>query len=90
MIRAILDWILDKRLSLAEAFKIMDVNFDGVLKIDDLNKFLESTLAVDIHKHRMNIDRLFKIMDLSKSGSIFMVDFEKLFSKVFRLESAAT
>jgi hypothetical protein len=31
IIRLILDWILDKRLSLADAFKIMDVNFDGVI-----------------------------------------------------------
>jgi hypothetical protein len=31
IIRLILDWILDKRLSLSDAFKIMDVNFDGVI-----------------------------------------------------------
>jgi hypothetical protein len=30
IIRQILDWILDKRLSLVDAFKIIDVNFDGV------------------------------------------------------------
>ncbi len=33
VIRLILDWILDKRLSLADAFKIMDVNFDGVIQV---------------------------------------------------------
>ena len=36
VIRQILDWIFDKRLSLADAFKIMDVNFDGVIQLSDL------------------------------------------------------
>ena len=33
VIRLILDWILDKRLSLSDAFKIIDVNFDGVIQV---------------------------------------------------------
>jgi Ca2+-binding EF-hand superfamily protein len=40
LVRDILDWILDKRLSLGEAFKLMDIDFDGVLSPADLNTFL--------------------------------------------------
>ena len=90
MIRQILDWVLDKRLSLADAFKIIDVNFDGVVSLEDLKMFLHDTFGIDVNRERLGVERLFKIMDPSKAGSIFMVDFENLFAKVFKKEASAT
>ena len=86
MIRSIFDWIIDKRLSFSEAFKLMDVNFDGVVSPSDLQAFLERTFNLDVSRHRLKVDRVFKIMDHSKAGSILRVDFENTFSKVFRQE----
>jgi hypothetical protein len=90
VIRQILDWVLDKRLSLADAFKIIDVNFDGVVSLEDLKMFLHDTFGIDVNRERLGVERLFKIMDPSKAGSIFMVDFENLFAKVFKKEASAT
>jgi Ca2+-binding EF-hand superfamily protein len=83
-IRMILDWIIDKRLSLSEAFKLMDINFDGVVLLSDLQSFLQKTFNIDLNRYRLKIERVFKILDHSKSGSIFLVDFENTFAKVFR------
>ena len=33
MIKRILDWIIDQRLSLSEAFKVIDIDFDGVINL---------------------------------------------------------
>ena len=48
--------------------------------------FLHDTFGIDVNRERLGVERLFKIMDLSKAGSIFMVDFENLFAKVFKKE----
>ncbi len=68
LIRRILDWILDKRLSLQEAFKLMDSDFDGVLTLNDLTKFLKDTFAIDHLENRLKLERLFRILDLGKTG----------------------
>lgn len=40
LIKKLLDWIVDHRLSLSEAFKLIDSDFDGTLSPQDLNGFL--------------------------------------------------
>jgi Ca2+-binding EF-hand superfamily protein len=40
MIRKIKDWIQNKGLTVEEAFKCFDMNFDGYVTKDDLNKSL--------------------------------------------------
>ena len=35
-----LEWMLEKRLSLSEAFKLIDKDFDGVLSLEDLKTYL--------------------------------------------------
>jgi len=40
MIRKIKDWIQTKGLTVEEAFKCFDMNFDGYVTKDDLNKSL--------------------------------------------------
>jgi hypothetical protein len=83
MIRRILDWILNQRLSLAEAFKLMDANFDGVMTLSDLTSFLRDTFGVDTNSFRVKLERLFRILDLGKTGSIYMVDFENMFTRAY-------
>lgn len=89
MIRRILDWILNQRLSLGEAFKLLDTDFDGVLTIRDLAAFLRDTLNLDTtNTYRVKLERLFRILDLSKTGRIFQVDFENLFTRAYHLKSS--
>jgi Ca2+-binding EF-hand superfamily protein len=83
MIRRIFEWILDQRLSLAEAFKLMDADYDGVLTLSDLGKFLAKNFGVDPHSHRIKLERLFRILDLGKTGCIYLVDFENMFTHVY-------
>jgi hypothetical protein len=66
------------------------VDFDGVITLADLQSFLRDALNIDVNRYRLKIDRLFKILDLSKSGSLYHVDFEKLFTTVFHSESSST
>jgi Ca2+-binding EF-hand superfamily protein len=47
MIRTVLEWILTNRFTLSEAFKLLDRDFDGVLTLSDLSKFLQETFGVD-------------------------------------------
>jgi Ca2+-binding EF-hand superfamily protein len=70
-------------MSLSEGFKMIDANFDGVVTLSDLSKFLRDTFGVDTNGLRMKIERLFRILDLGKTGSIYMVDFENMFTKAY-------
>jgi Ca2+-binding EF-hand superfamily protein len=63
IIRRILDWVLDKRYSLAEAFKIIDSDFDGTLSQRDIENFLEGHFQVNLQTHSLRVERLFKILD---------------------------
>ena len=89
MIRTVLEWILTNRLSLSEAFKLMDRDFDGVLTLSDLSKFLQETLGVDPETHKLKVQRLFRVLDLGKTGKVYMVDFENMFSRVYKQRGAA-
>lgn len=84
IIKSVLDWILDKRLSLSEAFKLIDFNFDGVISIQDLQSFLRESLQVEVDKYRIKVEGLYRVMDVGKAGRIYLTDFENLFTKVFR------
>jgi hypothetical protein len=61
----------------------MDINFDGVVSLSDLQSFLQKTFNVDVNRYRLKIERVFKILDHSKTGSIFLVDFENTFFSRF-------
>ena len=88
MIRTVLEWILTNRFSLSEAFKLMDRDFDGVLTLSDLSKFLQETFEVDPETHRLKLQRLFRVLDLGKTGKVYMVDFENMFSRVYKQRGA--
>lgn len=86
MLRVVLDWVIDQRMSLGEAFKMIDLDMDGVIGLKDLQLFLEDKFKVDLKVYRLKTERLFKVLDLSKTGAVYLVDFEKLFSQVFKKE----
>jgi hypothetical protein len=88
MIRRVLEWVLTNRYSLGEAFKLLDWDFDGVLTLPDLAKFLQETFAVDSDTHRLKVHRLFRVLDIGKTGKVYLVDFENLFSRVYRQRGA--
>ena len=89
MIRTVLEWILTNRLSLSEAFKLMDRDFDGVLTLSDLSKFLQETFGVDPETQKLKLQRLFRVLDLGKTWKVYMVDFENMFSRVYKQRGAA-
>lgn len=82
IIKSILDWITYKRLNLQEAFRVIDGDFDGLIREEDLTAFLKAHLGIELTEQKLS--RLFCVLDLAKSGSIHLVDFERLFSDVHR------
>jgi len=88
MIRRVLEWILTNRYSLSEAFKLLDWDFDGVLTLPDLSKFLQETFGVDPDAYKLKLHRLFRVLDLGKTGKVYLVDFENMFSRVYKQRGA--
>ena len=67
MIQQIKAWIQKQGLTVEEAFKCFDMNFDGYISKDDLNKSLQQLL--EIPKDEIlatKLDRLFNLMDFFK------------------------
>jgi Ca2+-binding EF-hand superfamily protein len=65
-------------LTIGEAFKIIDADFDGIISIPDLKKFIIEVLKYESEASFQNtkLERLYRIIDQSKSGKIFQSDFE--------------
>lgn len=66
-------------MSIEEAFKIADIDFDGNIGKTDLKSFLSEILHVPkefITDTRL--DRLYKLMDSHKRDSIHLSDFRKV------------
>jgi Ca2+-binding EF-hand superfamily protein len=80
ILKKLLDWILEKKFTLSEAFTMIDSDFDGTISLKDLSDFLENTLKVDISIYNNKVERLFRFFDLSKAGKVYLVDFQKIFS----------
>jgi len=82
-LKSILGWIQEKNFSLSQAFKVIDHDFDRSISVEDLRKFLVEKLKVDLSEiQNFKLERLHKIMDTSKTGKIFLSDFEQLFSHI--------
>lgn len=76
MINQIKDWISQQRITIEEAFKCFDRDFDGVVSKVDLRASLLALLRLkeeDILPTKL--DRLFRLMDFYKTGSIQLSDF---------------
>ncbi|KAL4439089.1 hypothetical protein ABPG74_008864 [Tetrahymena malaccensis] len=75
------DWFKTEKLTLEDAFRVFDKDFDGVISKNDLRSFLEDVLKCpkeDLTNARLN--RVFKLMDEHKRGQIQMSDLKKIIS----------
>jgi len=66
-------------LNAEDAFRIIDIDFDGKISKKDLTSFLKDVLKIpstEITTSR--IGRLFKLMDIFKRNSIQLSEFKKL------------
>ena len=62
---------MKERITAEEAFKCMDVDFDGIISKEDLKKSLIDILKIKPDKIvPTKLDRLFRLMDFYKVGGI--------------------
>ena len=81
VIEQIKRWIKDQRLTVHEAFKCFDKDFDGFISKQDLKRSLLDILEIDAASVLpTKLDRLFRLMDFFKSGQVQVSDFQRLVS----------
>ena len=81
VIEQIKRWIKDQRLTVHEAFKCFDKDFDGFISKQDLRDSLTDILEINPkHVQQTKLDRLFRLMDFFKSGMVQVSDFQRLVS----------
>ena len=79
MINKIKQWVVDQRLTVEEAFKCFDKDFDGFISKGDLKASLLDILEIDpASVLPTKLDRLFRLMDFFKSGLVQVSDFQRL------------
>lgn len=80
MIQKIKNWIIDEDITVEEAFKAFDRDFDGFIDIDDLKWILTNIIKAG-DKSTINtsqLERLFKLLDFHKVGHIQKCDIQRL------------
>lgn len=83
-IEKIRDWYKGEGISLFDAFRTVDKDFDGFINKNDLKTFLLEVLKFqenDLTNTRL--DRLFKLMDQFKRGCVQFIDFKRLLQENF-------
>jgi len=81
VIDKIRQWIVDQGLTVEEAFKCFDKDFDGFISKQDLKRSLLDILEIDAASVLpTKLDRLFRLMDFFKSGKVQVSDFQRLVS----------
>lgn len=66
-------------MTIDEAFKIFDKNFDGYICKEDLKESLKTIFEEKVEKiSSSKIDRLFSLMDYYKTGKIQLSDFYRV------------
>lgn len=79
---AIRKWISSENLSIEDAFRAFDKDFDGIMSKADLKKSLIEILKYEEREMPSSrIDRLYKLMDIYKRNSIQLADFKSLFEE---------
>lgn len=67
-----------EHITVKEAFKIIDNDFDGLIGKKDLTTFLNKVLGIKLHiLTQERINRLFKLLDYHNRKNIQLLDFEK-------------
>ena len=76
------NWILKEGVSVEDAFRAFDKDFDGVVSVEDLKKgligilkFKESEVSVS------KVERLYKLLDIYKRDSVQLSDFKSIFEE---------
>lgn len=81
-IHKIRSWIKAEGISVENAFRAFDHDFDGVISKDDLKTALMTVLKMQEKDCRSSkMDRLYKLMDTFKRNSIQLSDFKLLFEE---------
>ena len=80
-INKIRQWITAQRLTVQEAFKCFDKDFDGFISKQDLRASLTEILEISPTLiQATKLDRLFRLMDFFKTGLVQVSDFQRLMS----------
>lgn len=75
-------WIINENLTVENAFRAFDVDFDGVISKEDLKLGLITVLKLQPKEcPSSKLDRLYKLMDAFKRNSIQLSDFKLLFEE---------
>lgn len=73
------DWFSKSNLLPAEAFKVVDRDFDSYIGSKDLIEFLQNTIKYQPREiNHGRIQKLLKVIDTYKRGKVDMVDFVKI------------
>ena len=75
-------WFEREQLSIEDAFRVLDHDFDGFIKNNDIDYFLRHVLQVpekEISPSKIN--RIFKLMDEFKRGQIQLVDLRRILTE---------
>ena len=73
------EWIINERITVEEAFKCFDKDFDGFIMKDDLRWALINLLKVKEEEILpTKLDRLFRLLDFYKTGKIQTSDFQRI------------
>ena len=69
VIEKLKNWILQKRITLEEAFKSFDCDFDGKISKQDLKKAMIDVLSIPEEEiYQTRLERLFRLMDFYRTG----------------------
>ena len=75
-------WILRENVSVEEAFRAFDKDFDGVMSVEDLKKSLIGILKYKESEVSVSkVERLYKLLDIYKRDSVQLADFKSIFEE---------
>lgn len=80
MVQKIKEWINNEEITVEEAFKAFDRDFDGFIDLEDLKWILTNIIKTG-EKSIINgsqLERLFKLLDFHKVGHIQKCDIQRL------------
>ncbi|CAG9314254.1 unnamed protein product [Blepharisma stoltei] len=82
IIHMIKKWITQEGISIENAFRAFDKDFDGMMSKEDLRQSLVSILKLEEREiPSSRLDRLYKLMDNYKRNSVYLADFKILFEE---------
>jgi Ca2+-binding EF-hand superfamily protein len=78
------NWCQRENITIEDAFRTFDKDFDGQINKSDLRTFLKDILKIEEKEiTEAKINRLFKLMDQYKRGKITLMDFRRFVEEGF-------